>query len=155
VTQTAYPQPGGCQPCPPHPFQAETTTGCGIKVPGEASSFPAAYCCPRSWSGVGSGETWGLQPREIPLPGWPSGLKLGGPSCRVPQCQAHFSLLQFLLRKKHAAAAVPAVKYLQSIPSASVGSSEQQGGSSERMFVLKSEGEAIFDCKHIWGWADW
>lgn len=78
MAQTAYPQPGGCQPCLPHPFPAETATGCTIKAPWEESSFPAARCSPHGWLGVGSGEPWGLQLQDTPLPGWPSGL-VGGP----------------------------------------------------------------------------
>lgn len=81
----------------PHPFLAETATGCSIKVPWEARSFPTASCSPRGWSGVGLGEPLGSLTPEDSAPRVALGTGGGTLSCPVPQHQAHFSLLQFLL----------------------------------------------------------
>lgn len=67
MTQTAYPQPGGCQSCLSHPFPEGSATGCSIKAPLELLSFPAAHCSSYCRSEECSRELWGLWSQE-PLP---------------------------------------------------------------------------------------
>lgn len=149
MTQTAYPQPVGCQSCLSHPFPEETATGCSIKAPLELLSFPAAHCSSYCQSEECSRELWGLWSQETLHLRVALGTS-GGPI--LPGMSVSSTLRPSVvspLKKK--ASAVLALKYLQSTLASSVGSSEQEVGSSERMFVLKRKGETVFDCKHIWG----
>lgn len=121
----------------------------------ELLSFPAAHCSPYGWPEECSRELRGLWSQGTLHPRDLGGGTGGSPILPCTPVSSTFQPSVGSPMKKTHASAVLAVKYLQRILASSVGSSEQQGGSSERMFVLKREGEAIFGCKRIWGWADW
>lgn len=154
MTQTAYPQPGGCQLCLPLPLPAETTTGCGIRMHWEALSFPTPCC---SWvlrrgleRGLGSPATADPAPRVA------SWLARGPVFQGCPSVKHTSAFCSFSSGKAHRFCAGCQVsakypgRFCRVFQAARGG-----GGGSERMFVLRNEREAIFGCKRIWGWADW